>query len=79
MLLIDAIKPIKLFKGGELKAYKIKQFMFLFALDLLAATKTLFKRNDKILLFRLKIHNNVFVLRIITYYKRKGIRFSNFI
>ena len=32
--------------GGELGAYKIKPVLFLFAFGLLAATKTLFKRNE---------------------------------
>ena len=33
--------------GGNLGEYKIKPVMFLFMLGLLAATKTLFKRNKK--------------------------------
>ena len=41
MFLIDAIKPI------VSEAYKIKPVLFLFALDLLAATKTLFKTNEE--------------------------------
>ena len=59
MFLIDAIKPkvenkklvlffARLFMGGESKAYKIKPALFLFALGLLAATKTLFERNEKL-------------------------------
>ena len=56
MFLIDAIKPsrkeikdffARLFKGGESKAYKIKLVLFLIDLGLLAATKTLIKRNEK--------------------------------
>ena len=52
MFLIDASKPkvekklknmfyffVRLFRGGELDAYKIFFFFFLFALGLLAATK----------------------------------------
>jgi hypothetical protein len=35
-------------QGGESEAYKIKPVLFLFALGLLAALKTLFKRKDKI-------------------------------
>jgi hypothetical protein len=33
-----------IFRGGELEAYKIKPFV----LGLLAATKTLLKRNEKV-------------------------------
>ena len=51
MFLIDAIKPnlekkfktfffMRLFKGGESGAYKIKPVLFLFELNLLAATRT---------------------------------------
>jgi hypothetical protein len=36
-----------LFRGVESEAYKIKPGLFLFAFGLLAATKTLFKRNKK--------------------------------
>ena len=36
-----------LFKGSELRAYKMKQVMFLCAVGLLAATKTLHKRKEK--------------------------------
>ena len=35
-----------MFSGDEFEAYKIKPVMFLFALGLLATTKTLFKRNE---------------------------------
>ena len=35
------------FRGGDSKAYIIKPVLFLFALDLLAATKTLLKRIKK--------------------------------
>ena len=35
--------------GGELEAYNIKAILFLFVLGLLAATKTFFKRNKKML------------------------------
>ena len=55
MLLIDAIKPnvenklvlfyTQLLRGGKSGAYKIKTALFLFKLGLLAATKTVFKRN----------------------------------
>ena len=37
----------RLFRGGELKAYKIKPVLFLYAVGLLAATKTLHKRKEK--------------------------------
>ena len=59
ILFTDAIQPkvemkwktcyifVRLFRGDELEAYKIKPFLFLFALGLLAATKTLFKRKGK--------------------------------
>ena len=60
MFLIDAIKPKveKKFKtcfinlrdclgGVSRERNKIKPVLFLFALGLLAATKTLFKRNEK--------------------------------
>ena len=62
MFLIDAIKPkvenklktciffARLFKGGDSEAYKIKPVLFLLALGLLAATKTLFKRNERYIL-----------------------------
>ena len=61
MFLIDVTKPIvekknlkhifaRLFRGGELEVYKIKSVWFLFTLDLLEATKTLLKRNVKIIL-----------------------------
>ena len=36
-----------MFMGGELEAYKIKPFLFLFDLGFLEATKALFKRNKK--------------------------------
>ena len=61
IFLIDAIKPIiekklkncfiftRLFRGGEFGAYKIKPVSFNFAFGLLAATQTLFKRNEKII------------------------------
>ena len=57
LFLIDTIKPnlenkiknfMRLFKGGKLGGYKIKPVLFLFVLGLLAATKTLFKKNKKI-------------------------------
>ena len=63
MFLIDTIKPkveinkklvlifVRLFKGGELKSYKIKPVLFLFTLGLLAATKKIFKRNNKVFCF----------------------------
>jgi hypothetical protein len=35
-----------LFRGGESQAYKNKPVLFLLSLGLLAATKTLFNRND---------------------------------
>ena len=59
MFLIDAIKPngekkiktcllfTRLFRGGKSGAYKIKAVWFLYAIGLLAATKALFKRNEK--------------------------------
>ena len=60
MFLIDTIKPkikknknfffARLFKGGDSEAYKIKPVLFLLALGLLAATKTLFKRNERYIL-----------------------------
>ena len=63
MFLIDAIKPIKekkfkhfskffmrLFRGGELRADKIKPVLFLYTVGLLAATKTLHKTKEKNLL-----------------------------
>ena len=51
MFLIDAIKPnvenkLVLFYT---KVYKIKSVLFLFVFGLLAVTKTVFKRNEKIL------------------------------
>ena len=39
---------MRLFSGGESGAFKIKPVLFLFAFYLLAATKTLIKRNEKI-------------------------------
>ena len=61
MFLIDAIKPkvekklknclifrdCLVFSGGDLEAYKIKSVLLLFALGLLAATKTLLKIKEK--------------------------------
>ena len=58
MFLIDAIKPYvekkfkacfiftRLFRGRVSGATKIKPVLFLFVFGLLAATKTLFKRNE---------------------------------
>ena len=63
MFLIDAVKPkvekkfktcfifLRLFKRVELEAYKIKPVLFLFAIGLLAATKTLFKETRKLYYF----------------------------
>ena len=34
--------------GGELRAFKIKPVLFLYALGFLAATKILHKRNEKL-------------------------------
>jgi hypothetical protein len=45
--LFYSLRDCLVFKRGELRAYKIKPVLFLFALGLLAATKTLFKRNEK--------------------------------
>ena len=61
MFLIGDIKPIvekkfkncffyatvSVFRGGELRPYKIKADLFLYAIGLLAATKTLSKRGEK--------------------------------
>ena len=59
MFLIDAIKTIVERKfqtcviflrdclGGELRTYKIKPVLFLYAVGLLAATKKLHKRKEK--------------------------------
>ena len=57
MFLIDAINHnvekkletlfTRLFMGSELQAYKIKPPLFLFVLCFLAATKNLFKTNEK--------------------------------
>ena len=59
MFLIGTIKPIVeknlklllfftgLFRGGELRAYKIKPVLFLYAVGLEAAKKTLHKRKEK--------------------------------
>ena len=62
---MDAIKPNveKKFKicfsfnvrGGESEEYKIKSALFLLAFSLLAKTKTLFKRNEKIYSFKFQI------------------------
>ena len=38
---------MRLFRGGKSGGYKIKLVMFLFVLGMLAATKTLFERNEK--------------------------------
>ena len=59
MFLIGAVKPIvekkfktcfiffmQMFRGGELRAYKIKPVSFLYAVGFLAATKTLHKRKE---------------------------------
>ena len=60
MFLICAIKHIiekkfktrfifmRPFRGGELRAYKIKPVLFFYAIGLVAATKTLHKRKEKI-------------------------------
>ena len=60
MFLIDAIKPIvekkfktcfhftRLFRVDELRAYKIKPVLFLYAVGFLAATKTFHKRKENI-------------------------------
>ena len=37
----------RLFRGGGLRAYKIKPVLFLYAVGLLAATKTFHKRKEK--------------------------------
>ena len=59
MFLIGAIKPIaekkfrtcfiftRLFRGGQLGEFEIKPGLFLYAVGLVAATKTLFKRKEK--------------------------------
>ena len=40
---------VQLFSGNDSEAYKIKPILLLFTLGLLAANKTLFKRNEKII------------------------------
>ena len=75
MFLIDTIKPnvekeiqnlfyffTQLFRGGESQAYKIKPVLFISVLCFLAATKTLFKTNDKgrylsIMMYNTKLYN----------------------
>ena len=69
MILIGAIKPIvekkfqlvlfftRLFRGGELRASKINSDLFLYAVSLLAATKILHKRKEKIYYLREKNFN----------------------
>ena len=63
MLLIDAIKPkvekklktclffARLFRGDRSRAYKIKPVLCLFTLGLLAATKTLLNRNERLFFY----------------------------
>ena len=52
MVSIVAIKLVlfftRLFRGGELRAYKIKPVLFHYAVGFLAATKTLHKTNEKL-------------------------------
>ena len=67
MFFIGAIKPsigkklktclflTRLFRRGESGEYKIKPVLLLFVLGLLAATKTIFKRNEKKNTFQ-KVH-----------------------
>ena len=61
MFLIDAFKPKvkkkfkpcftrRRFRGGESRTYKIKPVLFLFALGLLPATKTLLKKTRIIIM-----------------------------
>ena len=63
MFLIDAIKHnvkrylklvlffTRLLRGGDPQAYKINPVLFLFVLCFLAATDTLIKTNEKVVLF----------------------------
>ena len=61
-VLIDAIRPkvekkfktcfifTRLFRGGQSGEYEKKSVLFLYAVGLVAATKTVFKRKEKLLL-----------------------------
>ena len=61
MFSIGAIRPIsekktffiftRLFRGGESGEYEIKPVLFLYAVSLVAATKTLFKRKEKMVYY----------------------------